>query len=448
MKVDLLLKDVKAFLKGDILECCIAIEGGKILQIGKEPNMPLADEIISLKGLLVLPGLIDVHVHLRDEGKSYKEDFHSGTAAAAAGGVTTVLDMPNNNPITMSAEALKRRMEKAKGKILVNVGFYSEFPEKLSEIDRIIREGVIGFKLFMGTKMGGLNIDDDSAIRKALARTASKVPIAVHAEDRKILEAAERRLKLQGRSDIEAFILAHPEEAEVKAVKRIISLAKDIGCRLHLCHLSTSESLKLVAEAKKVGKVVSCEVTPHHLFLSKDDLQHIGNFAVTVPPLRNKNHQEFLWKGLRTGIVDVIASDHAPHTLEEKESNIIWYVKAGIAGLETMLPLLLTEVNKGRLSIGELVKLTAVNPAKIFNIPDAGSISEGGRADLVAVNLKQEYRIDASKFKSKARFSPFDGWKVKGKPVKTFVAGKLIMDEDEIVAKAGSGKIIRARFSS
>ncbi|MEM3090504.1 MAG: dihydroorotase family protein, partial [Candidatus Bathyarchaeia archaeon] len=187
MKAELVLKDLKAYVNNTIAECCLAVENGKITKIGKEPQMPKADSEISLKGLLVLPGLIDVHVHLRDEEKAYKEEFYTGTAAAAAGGFTTVLDMPNNTPVTMSAETLKTRMEKAKEKILVNVGFYSEFPKCLDEIDEIIGAGAVAFKLFLSEKVGGLNIEDDTILAKAFKKVASRTPIAVHAEDKSMI---------------------------------------------------------------------------------------------------------------------------------------------------------------------------------------------------------------------------------------------------------------------
>ncbi|MEM2412422.1 MAG: dihydroorotase family protein [Candidatus Bathyarchaeia archaeon] len=442
MTVDLVLKDLKAYVEGAVRECCIAIENGAIYKVGRETQMPRADNVLSLGGFLVLPGLIDVHVHLRDEGKAYKEDFYTGTAAAAAGGFTTVLDMPNNAPVTMSAETLKRRMETARRKILVNVGFYSEFPKEMREIDAIIREGAVAFKLYLGEQIGGLNIDDDDALTEAFRTVASQVPISVHAEDKNMLRRAEERLKQEGRHDIEAFLEVHSEAVEVEAVGRVVEIAGKTKAKVHFCHVSTKQSLETIYEAKKSGLPITCEVTPHHLFLSTEDLKHVGVMALTVPPLRDKSHVEALWSGLRQGIVDLIGSDHAPHTFTEKNAESVWDVKTGIPGLETSLPLMLTAVNAGLLGIADVVRLMAENPAKIFKLKGRGFIKEGCKADLVAVDLEREYCIDASKFHSKARFSPFHGKRVKGKPVKTFVGGRLVMDGDEIVAEAGCGEVI------
>ena len=445
LSVDLVLKDLKAYVDTAVTECCLAIKNGEIFKIGKETRMPKAEATMSLKGLLVLPGLIDVHVHLRDEGKSHKEDFQSGTAAAAAGGITTVLDMPNNLPVTMSPEALKNRMKTAQEKILVNVGFYSEFPGNLREISEIIDEGAIAFKLFMGEQLGGLNVENDNAIKEAFQIVENKVPVAVHAEDKKFLKNSERELKNKRRGGIEAFLEKHSEEAEFEAVKRIIAVVKETGARVHFCHVSTEKSLKAVNDAKKAGLPITCEAVPHHLFLSLDDLKRIGALALTVPPIREKGHINALWNGLKSGVIDIIASDHAPHAVEEKRADEIWNVKVGIPGLETTLPLLLTEVNRGNLGIANIVRLMAENPAKIFGLKKRGSIKEGNKADLVAVDLRQEYRIDASKFYSKAKYSPFDGKLVKGRPVKTFVGGQLVMDDGGIVAKKGCGEIIKGR---
>ena len=444
MIVDLVLSNTKAYIDNEIVDCSLAINEGKILKIGKETSIPKAETKINLKNLLVLPGLIDVHVHLRDEGKAYKECFYSGTAAAAAGGVTTVLDMPNNEPVTMNAETLRNRMKIAEKKVLVNVGFYSEFPRKTKETEEIVREGAVAFKLFMAEQVGRLNIDNDYALLEAFKVVSRlKVPVAVHAEDKATLERAKEELKRSNRNDVEAFLKVHSENVEVKAVKRLLNIAKQTSTHIHFCHISTENGLKAIIDGKNLGLLVTCETTPHHLFLSADDLRRMGTLALTMPPVREKHHIVALWDGIKNGWIDILASDHAPHTLEEKKAKLVWDVKVGIPSLETTLPLLLTEVKRGRLSIADVVRLTSEKPAEIFKLKGRGCLKEGNNADLVVVDLDKKYRIDASKFHSKAKYSPFDGWMVEGKPVKTFVNGKLIMDEEEIVAKAGSGEIIR-----
>ena len=444
MIVDLVLSNAKAYVHKEITECSLAVNRGKIFKIGKESSMPKADRKLDMKGLLVLPGLIDAHVHLRDEGKSYKEDFYSGTAAAAAGGIATVLDMPNNNPVTMDAETLRNRINIAKDRILVNVGFYSEFPASLQQIAGMVREGAVAFKLFMAEQVGGLNIDDDNALSEAF-KIAKKLEalVAVHAEDKISLETVVGRLKLAGRNDIEAFLEAHSEDVEVKAVKRLLNIAKQSGTRLHFCHVSTGKGLKAIVEAKKTGMQVTCETTPHNLLLSSRELKRVGTLALTMPPVREEPEIDALWTGVRKGWIDTIGSDHAPHMLDEKKRKNVWDAKVGIAGLETTLPLLLTGVKRGRLSIDDVVRLMSEKPAEIFKLKGRGSLEEGNIADITVVDLSSRGRIDSSRFYSKAKYSPFDGWSVNGKPVRTFVGGQLVMDEGEIVAQAGSGNVIR-----
>ncbi|MEM3550135.1 MAG: dihydroorotase family protein [Candidatus Bathyarchaeia archaeon] len=446
MNADLVLTELKAYIKGRILECCLAIKDGEIVKVGKEASMPQAYEKLSLNNLLVLPGLIDVHVHLRDEGKAYKEDFYSGTSAAAAGGITTVLDMPNNDPVTMSLETLRNRIKSARDRILVNVGFYCEFPENIREIGKLVREGVLAFKLFLNEQMGGLNINDDMAIMEAFKMVAPMIPIAVHSEDNKLLRETEETLRRRGFNDVEAFLKVHSKEAEAKALRRVLDIVKKTGKSVHICHISTEESLEAIDREKEVKMPVTCEVTPHHLLLSIEDLKKFGTLGLTAPPLREKAQTEAFWRGLKMGLIDVVSSDHAPHTVEEKIKSVVWEVNVGIPGLETTLPLLLTEMNRKRLSIAEIVKLMAENPAKIFGLNGRGSIEEGNKADLVVIDPKREDEIDSSKFYSKAKYSPFDGRRVKGKPLKTFVCGKLVMDEGNIVAEAGSGEIIRRKM--
>jgi len=442
---DLVLANAKAYYERQIVDCSIAIENGEILKIGKETQMPNADEKMDLRNLLLLPGMIDAHVHLRDEGKAYKEDFRSGTAAAAAGGVTTVLDMPNNDPVTNTAGALRNRMHLAEKKALVNVAFYSEFPENPNQIEEIAAQGAIAFKLFMANQIGGLNPNDDEALLEAFKKVANiDLPIAVHAEDKTIIDMNTQTLKRAKRDDLKAFLQAHPEQAELKAIERVLQLSAEAEARLHVCHVTTKNGLDKIAEAKQSGRKVTCEVTPHHLLLSQIDFERLGAMFAVMPPLRGSQNVAALQEGVSSGEVDTIGSDHAPHTTNEKSARSIWEVKVGFPGLETMISLLLTLVSKRRLSLDMLVQSLAEKPAEIFRLKGRGHLKQGWKADLVAVDLKHKFKIDASKFNSKAKFSPYNGQEVQGKPVKTFVSGLLVADDQEIVAKSGSGDIIRS----
>jgi dihydroorotase (multifunctional complex type) len=444
LPVDTVLFNAKVYTSQGIVEAGVAIDHERIVSVAKETNLPPASTRLNMNSCLVLPGLIDSHVHLRDQQLAYREDFTTGTAAAAAGGVTTVIDMPNNQPVTMSSEALRERMQLAEKRILVNVAFNSAFPNRTEEIRRIVREGAVGFKLYFLQQIGGINIDDDNALKDAFNAIAeTKIPIAVHAEDKATLEKAEKSMRNSGRNDAEALLEAHPVSAEVKAIQRVAKLAKNSGAHVHICHVSSAAGLDTALKAKKVGLNITCEVTPHHLLLTSQHVKKQGNIALMLPPLRTKADAEALWKALKKGLIDTVASDHAPHSIEEKSAQSIWDVKPGIAGLETMLPLMLNEVNRRRLTVNELVRLMSEKPAEIFHLKDRGSLNEGCRADIVVIDINREHKINASRFHSKAKFSPFDGWKVKGKPVKTFVNGQLVMNEDEIVAKLGTGRILR-----
>ena len=427
MIVDVVLTNGKAYLKDGIVDCSFAIEEGKILKIGKETQMPKANEKIDLNKMLVLPGIIDSHVHLRDEKNSYKETFLTGTAAAAAGGVTTVLDMPNNSPVTMSAEALRDRMQIASSRALVNVGFFSEFPTGLEQVEAIVKEGAIGFKLFMMEQVGGLNIDDDQDLQDAFVQTGKLgAVVAVHAEDHILLKVAMERLKMENRHDLGAFLKAHDEKVELTAVNRLIEILTKAGkASLHFCHISTAGALNALAEAKKHGFAITAEVTPHHLLLNKDDCERFGAWALMMPPLRTQEHVDALWGGITNSDVDTLGSDHAPHSLQEKDAGSVWDIKVGVPGLETTLPLMLTLVHKNRLTLARVLELLCEKPAEIFNLQGKGRVEEGKSADLTVVDFNRKFKIDASVFKSKAKFSPFDKWEVQGKPVKTFVNGKL-----------------------
>jgi len=444
LTVDTVLCNAKVYTQGEIVDAGIAIEKGRIVKIANETSLPHASKRIDLNGCLALPGLIDVHVHLRSQLQAYEEDFFTGTAAAIAGGITSVLDMPNNDPVTMNSTALRERIGKAERRILANVGFYSAFPRKLGEIDKVVKEGAMAFKLYLTAHIGGLDVDDDKALLLAFEKIGELgVLVAVHAEDRKEMEVSKEAEKRFGYKGIDSYLKAHTPEIEAKAVERILRIAHETNVKIHFCHISSKKGVLLINNARKTGLKVSCEATPHHLLLTLEDLRQQGTIMLTAPPVRSKDIVEKLWGAVKDTQIDILASDHAPHLITEKRSDSVWDVRPGIPGLETLLPLLLTKVNEGRLTIGDLARLTSEKPAEIFHLQNYGFLKEGYNADITVVEMHRQGKIDASKFYSKAKYSPFDGWRVRGMPVKVFINGLLVMDEGELVAEAGTGRILR-----
>jgi len=443
MAVDLAIKNAKIYLPGGIVEAGLAVDDQRFFKIAKETNLPSASKTINAKGNIILPGVIDAHVHLRDQGLEYKEDFYTGTCAAASGGVTTVIDMPNNIPVTMSVETLRRRIEIAEERSIVNVSFDSALPENPEEIYDIIKFGAKGFKIFLWKKIGGADPGDEEALLRYFQMAAKiRTPILIHAEDKFLFESKFEELKRRGRNDVRAFLEAHSIRSEVKAIRNVIELSRISGAQIHICHVSAGSSLDAISSAKRDGIKITCEATPHHLLLSSDEIDRCGFIALTVPPLRSKHDQRSLWIGVKSGVVDIIASDHAPHAISEKMRDSVWDVAPGFPGLETMLPLMLTQVNEGNISLRSLVRLMSERPAEIFRIQERGSIKEGCLADFIIVDMKEKWRIDPSSFHSKAKFSPFKDRLVQGRVVKTFVNGELVMDMNEIVGKPGAGKIL------
>ncbi len=442
--VDTVLHNAKVFVEGALIEAGVAVDGSRIVRVAKEPHLPPASNKIDLNGCLVLPGLIDAHVHLRGQLQAFEEDFSTGTAAAVAGGITSVLDMPNNKPVTMDSASLRERMKTAQRDVVANVGFFSAFPENLEEISRVVEEGAIGFKLYLTKQIGGLDIDDDDVLIRAFSKVIElRVPIAVHAEDKQMIEALSEAEQKLGHEGTEAYLRVHTPKVECKAVRRILRIACVSHVQVHFCHISSEKAIALVKSAKETGLRVSCEVTPHHLLLTSEDLRRQGTIMLTDPPVRHKQAAKRLWNSVKALEVEILASDHAPHLVKEKEAESVWNVKPGIPGLETLLPLLLTKVNENQLSIVELVRLTAEEPARIFHLRNEGFLKEGYNANITVVDMRKKGKIRAEMFHSKAKYSPFDGWHVKGLPCKTFVNGRLAMDEGELVAEKGIGRIIR-----
>jgi len=348
--------------------------------------------------MLKLPGLIDVHVHLRDPGQTEKEDFFTGTSSALAGGFTTILDMPNNEiPIT-SIKALKEKQKIASEKIVCDVGFYfGSMGENLKDFEKVYRE-VFGLKIYLNQTTGNY-IVDEKVFKKICQAWPKGKPILLHAE-----------------SDV---------------IGQMIEIAGQAGQRIHICHISSETEFQTIIDAKKKGYKVTCGVTPHHLFLTVDDEKKLGNFGMMKPSLKSQKDVDFIWENLK--YIDVIESDHAPHTIEEKNSEKIPF---GVPGLETTLPLLLTAVSKNKLSINRLIELCFENPKKILNIKTEENT-------WVEVDEKEEYIIDNKKLFSKCGWSPFAGRKVRGKVKKVFIRGIKVFERGKILVKPGFGKVIK-----
>jgi len=426
----------------ELVEAGISIRGGRIDKICKTAFLPKADRTIDGKGLIAIPGLIDAHVHLRDMELSYKEDFSSGTFAAAAGGFTTVLDMPNTEPPTNSDERLVAKIAKARTAINVNVGFYASLAESAVDLRKMVNAGAIAFKLYMNDpNLDAWHNDREKLLSSMEECGALGVPVAVHAENGLDIERIRTKCVKAGMDSLHDFLRAHAPKFELEAVRAVADLARRAHSNVHVCHVSTHRSLKEVSAARNKGVKITCEVTPHHLFLDSADLNRKRGLALMVPPLRARNDARSLWKAMIRGNIDMIASDHAPHSLEEKTARDVWKIRPGLPGLETTLPLLLTKVRHDEISLARLVRLLAENPARIFGLHRKGHLEAGMDGDVVLIDPKAQFRIDSSKFHSKAHFSPFDGVRCVGRPVMTIVAGHVVYDRGEIVEEK-RGKIV------
>lgn len=436
------ISDVKIPLRGRLVEGAISIQDGRISKIGKTALAPETETRIDGRGLIASPGLIDVHVHLRDMQLAYKEDFSTGTLAAAAGGFTTVLDMPNTKPPTNSVERLREKIDKARSMIHVNVGFYASLPESQAEQREMKNAGAIAFKLYMNDSSPDTWHRDHTRLLASLKASASlDVPVACHAESGSHIARLQARYQEAGKNSFRDFLRAHAPRYEVEAVRTITRLAVSARSRIHVCHLSTERALRGIIAARRARVKVTCETAPHHLLLDQRVLARKKGLALTGPPLRNARDANSLWKSLIKSQIDVVASDHAPHTLEEKTKENVWRVKPGVPGLETTLPLLLTKLSRNEITLGRIIDVLASGPARIFGLQRKGQLAAGMDADLVLIDPKQHFRIDSSKFHSKARFSPFDDVECIGQPVLTMVAGHVVYDHGEII-EMRQGKIL------
>jgi dihydroorotase len=383
-----------------------------------------ADKTFNARGCIVAPGLIDVHVHLREPGQSHKETIVTGTAAAAAGGFTSVCAMPNTNPVNDSAEITSWMTASQRG-AMVNVfpiaaATVGSAGEKLTDFAALKKAGAVA------VSDDGKPILDDKLMRDALAAAARlKIPVVQHAEDTRATIGCSMNY---GATSFRLGVHGMPNTAESSVVERDIALAKQTRGHVHVAHISTREALEAVRNARKAKLRVSAEVTPHHFTLIDENVGEFNTHYKMNPPLRSVADRDALIEGILDGTIDVIASDHAPHAFHEKE---VEFERAafGITGLETMLPIALTVLHHHfKLTLWRIVELLATNPARIFNLTGRGTLAEGSTADVTIFDPKKKWTFDASQSLSKSRNTPFDGWNFVGRPVATIVGGKMVYE--------------------
>lgn len=389
----------------------------------------------------MLPGLVDVHVHFREPGLEYKEDFYTGSLAAAVGGVTTVLDMPNTDPPVSTGERLLHKRTLAEGKSHVDFGLFGVIlQDNVEELNGLYENGAIGFKLFMGETTGGNQCPDDGAIFAAFRRAADLgVVVGVHAENNPVLQLLKRELKQSGRRDSIAHLESRPPFVEAEAVARAISLSEAAGNRLHIHHLSTIEGEELASRAKRRGVPVTCESLIAHLLLDDSAYELYGNLIQLNPPIRAREHLDHLWRSIDANRIDCVATDHAPHSQAEQKRENVWDGVGGFIGVETLLPLLLNCVAEGSLSLEKMVQLASENPARIYGLyPKKGSLAVEADADIALVDLSAPHQLSNSLLHSKHAISPYDGWVCRGRPVATYLRGVLkIRDGETLTAPSG-----------
>ena len=411
--------DSKTQIKKDVL-----ISNGKIKKVEKNIN-PQADRIIDACQKFIIPGVIDPQVHFREPGLTHKEDIESGARSAVCGGITTFFEMPNTNPATTNSKLLEEKFKIAEKSSVANFSFFlGATPNNIDEIKNL--KGNCGVKIFMGSSTGDLLVDRDSDIEK-IFKYCNKI-IAIHSEDEQVLNETAKTIKNPNFSDHPNM---RPVKAAVTSTNKAINFALKYKKRLHVLHLSTSEEVKIIRKIKNTGLVTS-ETTPQHLLLNAPDIyDDIGSYAQMNPPIREKHHQEELWKGLFDGTINCIATDHAPHTIQEKNKPY-GIAPSGMPGVETSLPLMLNQVNKGKITLQDIIKWMCENPAKIYQIKNKGFIKEGFDADIALVDLNKIKIIRAKNMQSKCGWSPFEGLEVKGWPIMTIVNGNIVYENESI----------------
>lgn len=420
----ILYKNVEIVLPSGIRQGDVFVKNGKISKIDWSISAS-AELTINDSGLTLMPGVIDTHVHFREPGAEHKENISSGSRAAVSGGVTSFCDMPNTRPSATTIKEIQHKKDLAAKSSLANYNFYiGATPDNIHELQSV--ENVAGIKIFVGSSTGSLLVDKEEDIRQIFQNT--KHLIAVHSEDEAMVQANAERLRNE--TSVHTHYKIRNVDAAVKCTKILIQIAQEYNKRLHILHLTTAEEMQIIAQAKHNSKITT-EVSPQHLLLYAPDIYNkIDTFAQINPPIREKRHADALWKGLKSGVIDMIATDHAPHTIEEKQQG---YPKApcGMPGVETALPLMLSKVANNECRLESVVKWMCEGPAKTYKISKKGAIQIGYDADLVLIDRKKKHRISKENTVSKCGWSAFEGWEVTGLPIATFVNGNMVYREGE-----------------
>ncbi|MBI3588158.1 dihydroorotase family protein [Candidatus Micrarchaeota archaeon] len=439
----MIIRNARIVFPDGIVEGCVQFDdsAGLIEQVGKTIGAQ-GEETVDAQGAYLLAGLIDCHTHMRDPGLTAKEDFFTGTTSALAGGVTTIIDMPNTNPPTTTMEGLKaKRAEAAKKSACDYAFFFGATNDNHAEAKgALLEKDVAGLKAFMGPSTGRMLLDSPGALLEHL-RQARK-PLCIHAEDAAVVAFYEERFRneLGDFAGAEIHNKARPPIAAAAAVQKALAILGEAkGRHLHVCHASTGEEAGEIRKAKAGGLHVTAEAAPHHLFLTEDDARRLGNFAKVNPPLRSADDAAALRQALVEGVIDCVASDHAPHLKAEKDGDY-WSAPSGMPGVETMLPLLINAAAKGELKLERIAEACCTSPSRIFALRHKGRIEKGKDADFVLLTLDGTAVVDGGEMHSKCGWSAYDGMELRGGILQVYLRGKLVREGNFVVAAAGGGR--------
>ena len=421
----LIIKNGSCYINGKLEKSDIALSGNKIKKIGKiELN---SSKVFDATDKLVLPGIIDTQVHFREPGSTDREDLESGSRAAVLGGITSVFEMPNTNPPTSNLVEFEKKLNLAKNRMHCNYAFYfGATPGNADQLSKLkYLKGCCGVKLFAGSSTGKLLVAKEEDIEKVIS--SSDRVVSIHSEDEEILNLRKKFIK-------EGDVNSHPEwrntECAMSSTRRVVKIAERYNKQIHVLHVTTKEEVDFLAMHKKN---ITFEITPQHLTLyAPDCYDKLGTFAQMNPPIRKKEHHDRLWTAVKNSIVDVLGSDHAPHSKEDKNKKYPTS-PSGMPGVQTILPIMLNHINNKKLSLEQLIKLMCENPCKIFGIQNKGYIKEGFDADLTIVDMKKKQKIKNEMMATKCGWTPFHDMNIKGFPIATIINGKTVMSDGKVI---------------